>query len=57
LNTISQLSAIQNAFNLNRRLGEATAISFLQDQAETFNETFTVSFTKLDGTIATISNQ
>jgi hypothetical protein len=38
-------------------LGEATAISFLQDQAETFNEKFTVHFTKLDGTIATISNQ
>jgi hypothetical protein len=38
-------------------LGEATAISFLQDQAETFNEKFTVQFTKLDGTTATISNQ
>jgi hypothetical protein len=38
-------------------LGEATAISFLQDQAETFNEKFTVHFTKLDGTTATISNQ
>ena len=38
-------------------LGEATAISFLQDQAQTFNEKFTVSFTKLDGTTATISNQ
>ena len=38
-------------------LGEAAAISFLQDQAETFNEKFTVHFTKLDGTIATISNQ
>jgi hypothetical protein len=38
-------------------LGEATAISFLQDQAETFNERFTVRFTKLDGTIASISNQ
>jgi len=38
-------------------LGEATAISLLQDQAETFNEKFTIHFTKLDGTIATISNQ
>jgi hypothetical protein len=38
-------------------LGEATAISLLQDQAETFNEKFTVQFTKLDGTTATISNQ
>ena len=38
-------------------LGEATAISFLQDQAETFNEKFTIRFTKLDGTTATISNQ
>jgi hypothetical protein len=38
-------------------LGEATAISFLQDQAETFNEKFTVRLTKLDGTIASISNQ
>ena len=38
-------------------LGEATAISFLQDQAETFNEKFTVQFSKLDGTTATISNQ
>jgi hypothetical protein len=38
-------------------LGEATAISILQDQAQTFNEKFTVHFTKLDGTTATISNQ
>jgi len=38
-------------------LGEATAISCLQDQAETFNQKFTVHFTKLDGTAATISNQ
>ena len=38
-------------------LGEATAISCLTDQAETFNEKFTVHFTKLDGTTATISNQ
>jgi len=38
-------------------LGEATAISILQDQAQTFNEKFTVQFTKLDGMTATISNQ
>ena len=38
-------------------LGEATAISCLQDQAETFNQKFTIRFTKLDGTTATISNQ
>jgi hypothetical protein len=38
-------------------LGEATAISILQDQAQTFNEKFSVQFTKLDGTTATISNQ
>jgi len=38
-------------------LGEATAISILQDQAQTFNEKFTVQFTKLDGTLATLSNQ
>jgi len=38
-------------------LGEATAISFLQNQVQTFNEKFTVHFTKLDGTTATISNQ
>lgn len=38
-------------------LGEALAISILQDRAQTYNERFTVSFTKLDGTTATISNQ
>jgi hypothetical protein len=38
-------------------LGEATAISILQDQAQTFNEKFTVHLTKLDGNTATISNQ
>jgi hypothetical protein len=38
-------------------LGEANAISILQDQAQTFNEKFTVHFTKLDGTPATLSNQ
>ena len=38
-------------------LGEAVAISILQDKVQTFNEKFTVHFTKLDGTRATISNQ
>jgi hypothetical protein len=39
------------------QLGEALAISILQDRALTYNEKFTVSFTKIDGTRATISNQ
>ena len=39
------------------RLGEAVAISILQDRALTYHEKFTVSLTKIDGTIATISNQ
>jgi hypothetical protein len=39
------------------QLGEALAISVLQDRALTYNEKFTVNFTKIDGTIATISNQ
>ncbi|MGA8538109.1 MAG: vanadium-dependent haloperoxidase [Terriglobales bacterium] len=38
-------------------LGEAFAISVLQDKAQTYNEKFTINFTKLDGTTATISNQ
>ncbi len=37
-------------------LGEAVAISFLQDLACTYAEPFTISFTKLDGTTATITN-
>jgi hypothetical protein len=39
------------------QLGEALAISILQDRALTYNEKFTVNFTKIDGTPATISNQ
>jgi hypothetical protein len=39
------------------RLGEAFAISVLQDRARFYNEKFSVSFTKLDGTTATISNK
>ncbi|WP_433965790.1 vanadium-dependent haloperoxidase [Tunturiibacter gelidiferens] len=38
-------------------LGEAFAISFLQDKIRVYNEKLTVHFTKLDGSIATISNQ
>ncbi len=38
-------------------LGEAVAISILQDKAQTYNEKFTMQFRKLDGTTATISNQ
>ncbi len=38
-------------------LGEAIAISALQDRAQCYNEKFTVTFTKLDGTIATITNR
>ncbi len=37
-------------------LGEAVALTFLQDLACTYAEPFTVSLTKLDGTTATISN-
>jgi len=38
-------------------LGEAVALSFLRDRAQTYNEPFTVNLTKFDGTTATISNQ
>ncbi len=38
-------------------LGEAVALGYLRDQAQTYNEKFTVQLTKIDGTIATISNQ
>jgi hypothetical protein len=36
--------------------GEAVALSFLRDRAKTYNEPFTVTLTKFDGTTATISN-
>ena len=39
------------------QLGEAVAISILQDRAYTYAEPFTISFEKIDGSIATISNQ
>jgi hypothetical protein len=38
------------------QLGEAVALSYLQDRAHTYNEQFQISLTKLDGTTATISN-
>lgn len=38
-------------------LGEAVALSFLREKARTYNEPFTVSLTKFDGTTATISNE
>jgi hypothetical protein len=37
-------------------LGEAVALSFLRDRAKTYNEPFTITLTKFDGTTATISN-
>jgi hypothetical protein len=38
-------------------LGEANAISILEDQAQTVDGKFTAHFTKLDGTPATLTNQ
>lgn len=38
-------------------LGEEVAISVLNDRAKSYNEPFTISFTKFDGTTATITNQ
>ena len=37
-------------------LGEAIALSVLQDRAKGYNEPFTVSLKKLDGSTATVSN-
>jgi hypothetical protein len=39
------------------QLGEEVALSVLRDRAHTYNEKFTVKLTKLDGSIATISNE
>ena len=39
------------------QLGEAVAISILQDRAKLYREPFTVSFKKIDGSTATISNR
>jgi len=38
-------------------LGEALAISILQDKAPTYNEPFSITITKFDGTTATITNE
>lgn len=38
-------------------LGEAVAISVLNDRAKSYNEPFTINITKFDGTTATITNQ
>ena len=38
-------------------LGEAVALSVLQDRAKSYNEPFTISITKFDGSTATITNQ
>ena len=38
------------------QLGEAVALSYLRDRAQTYNEKFTVTLTKLDGGTAVISN-
>jgi hypothetical protein len=38
-------------------LGEQVALAFLQDRAKSYNEPFTISIKKFDGTTATISNQ
>jgi hypothetical protein len=37
-------------------LGEAVALSYLRDHARTYNEKFSISLTKLDGTKETIAN-
>jgi hypothetical protein len=37
-------------------LGEAVAISYLRDRAKTYNEKFSATFRKLDGTQETITN-
>jgi len=38
-------------------LGEQVALAVLRDRAKSYNEPFTVSITKFDGTTATITNQ
>jgi hypothetical protein len=38
-------------------LGEALAISMLQDRAQCYNEKFSITFTKLDGNKVTITNE
>jgi hypothetical protein len=38
-------------------LGEAVALGFLRNRARCYNEKFTINITRLDGSIATITNQ
>jgi hypothetical protein len=38
------------------QLGEAVALSYLRDRAPTYNERFSITITKLDGSTTTISN-
>jgi hypothetical protein len=38
------------------QLGEAAALAYLRDRARTYNERFSVSLTRLDGSVETISN-
>jgi len=38
-------------------LGEAAAISYLQDRTQEYNGKFSITFTKLDGNKVTISNE
>jgi hypothetical protein len=38
-------------------LGEAMALSYLRDKASSYHEKFTVNITRLDGSIATITNE
>jgi hypothetical protein len=38
-------------------LGEQVALSILQDRARSYNEPFTISIVRFDGTTATISNR
>lgn len=38
-------------------LGEAMALSYLRDRAMSYHEKFTIHITRLDGTIASITNE
>jgi hypothetical protein len=37
-------------------MGEAVVLSVVRDKAQTYNKRFSLNITKLDGTMATISN-
>ncbi|HEX3684059.1 MAG TPA: hypothetical protein VHU83_16120 [Bryobacteraceae bacterium] len=39
------------------QLGEAAALGILQDRARTYNEKFTITLQKVDGSLAAISNE